>query len=308
MMLLLGDGIAGFMNPGPETQGEENHLSPSLSPAPSGGEGEDSCHNAVQGCHFCTEFGEFAPTVTPRSAAVLRIALLACSVFEREIALYTHGATHLAEIRFFEMGLHDRPDRLRATLQENLEEVSKRSDIEAVVLAYGLCGRGTAGLHPLRHRLVIPRAHDCITMFLGSKEAYAEHQRHCPTCYYYTPGWNRGRRVPGPDRLATMRTALAEKYDPDDVDYLVETEQQQWSMNDTAAFLELGTEDAQVEADYARRCAKWLGWKFEHHRGNPALLQDLLWGRWDQERFQIIEPGMKLGQAPDHTVLRAEPV
>ena len=33
-------------------------------------------------------------------------------------------------------------------------------------------------------------------MFLGSKEAYAAHQRSCPSCYYYTPGWNRARRVP----------------------------------------------------------------------------------------------------------------
>ena len=43
-----------------------------------------------------------------------------------------------------------------------------RTDIEAIVLAYGLCGRGTAGLRPLRHKLVIPRAHDCITVFMGN--------------------------------------------------------------------------------------------------------------------------------------------
>jgi Protein of unknown function (DUF1638) len=134
-----------------------------------------------------------------------RIALLACSVFEREIALHASGAGHIAEVRFFEMGLHDRPDQLRATLQENLDAVDARTDIEAVVLAYGLCGRGTAGLRPLRHKLVIPRAHDCITVFMGSKEAYAEHQQRCPTCYYYTPGWNRGRRVPGPEKLEALK-------------------------------------------------------------------------------------------------------
>ena len=103
--------------------------------------------------------------------------MLACSVFEREIALHARGAEHIAEVRFFEMGLHDRPDLLRATLQENLDAVDSRTDIEAVVLAYGLCGRGTARLRPLRHKLVIPRAHDCITVFMSSKEAYVEHQR-----------------------------------------------------------------------------------------------------------------------------------
>jgi hypothetical protein len=204
------------------------------------------------------------------------------------------------------MGLHDRPDQLRATLQENLDAVEARTDIEAVVLVYGLCGRGTAGLRPLRHKLVIPRAHDCITVFMGSKEAYAEHQRHCPTCYYYTPGWNRGRRVPGPEKLEVMKAELLKKFDSDDVEFLIETEREQWALHNTATYLELGTADAKAEAEYARKCADWLGWKFEHLRGDPTLLHDLLWGNWDAERFQIIEPGMQLGHAPDETIIRAE--
>ena len=236
-----------------------------------------------------------------------RLALLACAVFEREIALHTADAKHIAETRFFEMGLHDRPDKLCAVLQENLEAVDARTDIEAVVLAYGLCGRGTAGLRPLRHKLVIPRAHDCITVFMGSKEAYAEHQRRCPTCYYYTPGWNRGRRVPGPERLEAVKTELAKKFNPDDVEFLIETERAQWALHDTATYLDLGTDDAQAEAEYARQCANWLGWKFEHQHGDPALLRDLLWGNWDDQRFQIIEPGMQLGHSPDEKILRAEP-
>jgi hypothetical protein len=237
-----------------------------------------------------------------------KVALLACSVFEREIALLTRGAEHIVETRFFEIGLHDQPDVLRATLQRQLDEVDARDDIEAIILAYGLCGRGTAGLRPLRHKLVIPRAHDCITVFMGSKEAYAEHQRRCPTCYYYTPGWNRGRRVPGPEKLAALKTELEKKFDADDVEFLLETEREQWAQHDTATYLDLGTDDAEPEADYAQRCAASLGWKFERIRGDAALLRDLLWGNWDDARFQIIEPGMKLGHAPDANVMRAEPV
>lgn len=238
--------------------------------------------------------------------AISRIALLACSVFEREIALHGQGAQHIAEVRYFEIGLHDRPDELRAILQESLDAVDARTDIDAVALAYGLCGRGTAGLRPLRHKLVIPRAHDCITVFMGSKEAYAEHHRRCPTCYYYTPGWNRGRRVPGRERLKALHAEFAAKFEPDDVDFLVEAELQQWALHDTATYLDLGTEDAPAEAAYARQCAGWLGWKFEHLHGDPALLRDLLWGNWDEKRFQIVEPGMQLGHAPDESILRAE--
>lgn len=237
-----------------------------------------------------------------------RLALLACNVFEDEIALHASGATHIVETRFFEIGLHDRPDQLRATLQENLNAMNARTDIEAVVLAYGLCGRGTAGLRPLRHRLVIPRAHDCITVFMGSKEAYAAHQRRCPTCYYYTPGWNRARRVPGPEMFEAMRADLAPRFEPEDVEFLVESQREQLAMHDTASYLDLGTDNAQSEEAYARKCATWLDWKFEHLPGDPTLLRDLLAGRWDADRFQIIEPGMQLGQAPDEMILRADPV
>jgi hypothetical protein len=94
-----------------------------------------------------------------------RIALLACSVFEHEIALLARDAAHIVQTRFYEIGLHDRSDMLRAKLQSELADLDARDDIDAVVLAYGLCGRGTAGLRAGRHPFVIPRAHDCITVF-----------------------------------------------------------------------------------------------------------------------------------------------
>lgn len=235
-----------------------------------------------------------------------RMALLACSVFEKEIALLTQGSTHIAEIRYFEMGLHDRPDILREELRKNIETLDARDDIEAVALAYGLCGRGTAGLPASRRKLVIPRAHDCMTIFMGSKEGYAEHQRRCPGCFYYTPGWNRERRVPGPERLAAMRTELGAKFEQDDVEFLIEAEREQWAMHDTATYIELGTDDARREADYARKCAEWLGWKFEHIQGDPALLRALLWGEWDAGCFQIIEPGERLGHVPNENIVCAE--
>lgn len=235
-----------------------------------------------------------------------KIALLACSVFEREIAMLAGDAAHIVESRYYEIALHDRPDVLRAKLQEELDDIDSRPDIDAVVLAYGLCGRGTAGLRAGRHPFVIPRAHDCITVFLGSKEAYAGHQKGCPTCYYYTPGWNRARRVPGPDRLISMHAELSEKFDEDDVEFLIETEKEAWAMHDTATYIDLGTDEAETEAEYAKNCADSLNWKFERIHGDPALLRDLLWGNWDAERFQIIIPGSMLGQSTDESVMRSE--
>jgi len=72
---------------------------------------------------------------------------------------------------------------------------------------------------------------------IGSKEGYSAHQRGCPTCIYYTPGWNRARRVPGPDRLAYIREEFSKQFDEDDVEFLIESENQVWAMHDTATYI-----------------------------------------------------------------------
>jgi hypothetical protein len=235
-----------------------------------------------------------------------KIALLACAVFEREIAMLAGKGARIMETRFYEIALHDRPDTLREQLQGEIQSLDEREDIEAVVLAYGLCGLGTLGLSAGRHPFVLPRAHDCITMFLGSKEHYTAHQRACPTCFYYTPGWNRARRVPGPDKIDAMREEFSARFDEDDVEFLIDAEKAVWAAHDTATYIDLGTPDAETEANYAKQCADSLGWEFERIHGDPSLLRDLLEGRWDDERFQIIRPGEMLGHSIDERILRSE--
>ncbi|MCX6875448.1 MAG: DUF1638 domain-containing protein [Verrucomicrobia bacterium] len=235
------------------------------------------------------------------------IALVICDVFEKELALVTAGASHIVEQRVFEIALHDRPEVMRGILQGALTELDRRDDIEAIVLVYGLCGCGTAGLRAERHPLVIPRAHDCRAVFLGSKERFASRQEACPGCYYYTPGWNLARRVPGPERVAFLQASLSEKFDPEDVEFLIASEREMWANYDTAAFIDLGTAEAAREAAYTQACAQALGWQYEYLKGDPALLRDLIWGPWDDARYQIVRPGQKLAHAVDDAILRADP-
>ncbi len=67
-----------------------------------------------------------------------RLALLACDVFEKEIALHSSSEANIVETRYFEMGLHDRPDILRSTLQGEIDQLDARTDIDAIVRLYPL--------------------------------------------------------------------------------------------------------------------------------------------------------------------------
>ena len=236
-----------------------------------------------------------------------RIALIACRVFEDEIALHGGSAPHIVETRYLEVGLHDQPDNLRRAVQAEIDALDVKDDIDAVVLAYALCGLGMSGLRAGRHRLVIPRGHDCMTVFMGSKEKFACQQAACPDSYYYTPGWMKAGRCPGPGRLESLREEFAQKFDPDDVDFLIESEKANWAQHGRAVYLDLGTPGADDKASEAEEAAKGLGWKFERLPGDPTLLKDLLAGRWDSRRFQIIEPGGTLEHSPDENIFRARP-
>lgn len=236
------------------------------------------------------------------------IAVIACSVFEKEIALLAAEAGHIADIRFVDMDMHDRPPAMGDRLQAEIDALDSRRDIEAIVLAYGLCGRGTVGLHSVRHKLVIPRAHDCIALFLGSSERYHEHGQNNPGTFYYTPGWNRDRRVPGPDRLKWMRDKLSRQYDREDVEFLLESEREQWNVYNQAAFIDPGIGDTDEESRYANHCARWLGWDFKRIDGDPGWLRDLLWCNWDEKRFLTLSPKMRVRPSTNGCVLMAEPV
>jgi hypothetical protein len=77
---------------------------------------------------------------------------------------------------FTPKGSHNEPDKLRADIQERINRADHSPDFsyDAVLLGFGLCGNSAAGLKAGRLPLVIPRAHDCCTVFMGSKQRFLD--------------------------------------------------------------------------------------------------------------------------------------
>ena len=231
-------------------------------------------------------------------------ALLACDVFTDEIAaLRGRGGVQLGPVAWLEMGLHDYPDRLREQLQKTIASLESDPAVEVILLAYGRCGNGLVGVRAGRVPLVLPRGHDCISILLGGPATHEAVLREQPGTYFYSPGWIRGRRVPGPDREAWLRALYTPRYpdDPDTVTDLIEADREAFAHHNCAAYVDI-TNDTRAE-NYCRDCARHLGWSCRRLPGDPALLTALLTGPWDEARFLVAPPGRLITAAADGRLL-----
>ncbi len=199
----------------------------------------------------------------------LRIAVVLCRVLEDEIAHLARDAPQVVHLEHLPQGLHDDPPRLRVEVQAAIDRVEANTLADVIVLGYGVCSRGTEGLRTSRCRLVMPRAHDCITLLLGSKERYAKYASEHPGTYWYSPGWNRHHLPPGPERHARLLADYRARFGDDNAQYLMETEQHWFHTYDRATWVDLGLTATDADVAYTCRCANWLGWHFDQQKGNP---------------------------------------
>jgi rubredoxin len=237
----------------------------------------------------------------------MKIAVIACDVLSVEVRHFCQELPQVKEIKVIEQGLHNTPDLLRQRLQEAIALTEEDAAIDTIVLIYGLCSRGIEGIGTQRCQLVVARAHDCITLLLGSKERYAEYIQQHPGTYWYSVGWNRCHVPPGKKRFDDLRREYLEKYGEENADYLMEMEQDWMRSYNRATFVDLGVTSSDAEAHYTKMCADWLGWSYDEQQGDPQLLRDLLSGQWDAGRFLVLRPGETIRFTVDDSILAATP-
>lgn len=203
-------------------------------------------------------------------------------------------------------GLHNEPDRLRRELQRVVNQIeSESTGVDTIIVGYGLCSRGTEGVVSRRCKIVVPRAHDCITLLLGSKERYSNYVKEHPGTYWYSPGWNRHHIAPGQQRYEVLRAQYVERFGEEDADFLMEEEQHWFSTYDRATFVDLKVIPSEQDQAYTQECATWLGWNYDRQLGDPALLKALLSQTWPDDRFLVLEPGETLRMTADERVIEA---
>lgn len=241
----------------------------------------------------------------------MHFKLIACDVFAR-LAYYCAALSpHIVDIEFLEKGLHNIPANLNHQLSERLMQIEP-GKYDAILLGYGLCGNSINGLRAINTPVVIPRAHDCITLFLGSPEKYASEVRANPGTYWYTADYiERGGAASdvialGSSLIGDMEEAYQEyvdKYGKDNADYLMEV-MGAWTQHYNRAVYIRTAEAAFPDlSDQVRETAQRRGWNYVEMAGSLLLIRDLVEGRWDPQRFLVIQPGQAVEASNDERII-----
>jgi len=207
-----------------------------------------------------------------------RVHVISCGVMRGELSRLTnHGVT----FTFLEQGLHQAPARMRAPIQEAIEAVSG-SDLDRIVLCYGLCSNGVVGLQALKHPLVMPRIHDCIPMLMGSIGLWRKEQEREPGTYYLSRGFIENGAAPL-DRLKAYSTVM----DREDAEWGIREEFKHYRR---LVWIETGQDPDGSLKSYAGRNAEFLGLAFGEIKGSLDLFNRVLTGEGDGDSL-LIPPG-----------------
>ena len=246
----------------------------------------------------------------------MRFKVIACKALQREISLLAARTDAVLDITYMRQGLHDTPDLLRAALQKEINAVDDGNDLhsnearlgrrfDAILLGYGLCSNGVAGVSSKTHKLVVPRSDDCIALFLGSYAKYREYFDAHPGTYWYNASWIENAYTPSEENRRQLLAEYTEKYGADNAEYLVDAESTTKNYNNAAYIAWEGLGFPEYER-YTREAAAYFGWKFDKVTGDSGWLTDLLSGRHD-DRFAVAQPGECFAQDYEGHVLHTCP-
>jgi hypothetical protein len=213
--------------------------------------------------------------------ADMRIAqtckLIACAtVIEEMLPFMPPGLTY----EVLDFGLHSNPDQLRQTLQRGIDICGPAT--ATVLLGFGLCAKAAAGLQSGNRTIVIPKADDCITIFLGSEEHYRQQQRNEPGTLYLTKGW-----IESGTPLDEQRSLMARKYGNEKAEFLFKKMLQGYKR---LAYINTGNYELERYRIRSREIARRLGLRYEEIEGDSTLVKKMLSGLWDDD-FVVAPPG-----------------
>ncbi len=249
------------------------------------------------------------------------LKVIACEIAAREFYYAAAQARNIVDLEFLTQGYHDTPNAGRNEVQKRIDAVPP-GKYDAILLGYALCSSILAGITTTHTQLVIPRAHDCITFFLGSKERYQQCFTERPGTYYFSSGWleyakRRGNRgslwggasVPANANLnfKAAYDVWVQKYGEEQAKYLLE-EMSRWTDHYShGTLIDFEFLKGLKLHDQVQQICSDKGWEYDQLPGDLRLFQQLLEGNWPDADFLTVHPGEKVVATFDEKVIGTAP-
>lgn len=213
----------------------------------------------------------------------MKYLVIACNIMKDDLLRFeTNGISFV----FLEQSLHRTPQKMGPKIQEEIEKADQWGG-DYIILSYGLCSNGILGVKSRCHSIVIPRVHDCIALFLGSPEKYAEEHRKEPGTYYLTKGWIEEGKSP-----LGVYHEYCQRYDKETAEWVIREELKNYTR---IALVDMGSQLSETHREHAMENARFLGLKYEEIKGSLEFFEKMLRGWWDKD-FIILKPGEEVTQ------------
>lgn len=214
----------------------------------------------------------------------MKFIVIACNIMKEELLRFQINGISFV---FLEQSLHLTPQKMKPVIQEEIDKAAKQVS-DYVILSYGLCSNGILGVKANRHPLVIPKVHDCIALFLGSREKYMEEQTREPGTYYLTKGWIEEGKSP-----LGIYKEYCKRYGQETAEWAIKEQLKNYTR---IALVNMGANLSEDHREHARENARFLHLRYEEMAGSLAFFEKMLQGWWDEE-FIILKPGEEVTQA-----------
>jgi hypothetical protein len=202
-------------------------------------------------------------------------SLIACAAVIEEMLPFIPPRMSYEVLDF---GLHTDPKSLKRALQNAIN--SSASNIDTILLGYGLCSQAVVGLRSGSRTLVIPRVDDCIAIFLGSVAQYQKQCHIVPGTYYLTRGW-----IESGDTPFSEYDILVKHYGEQTAQRIINKILKNYTR---LVFINTGN-NLKYYREHARGMAERFNLRFEEIRGSAAMIKKMLYGPWNDE-FVVIPP------------------
>jgi hypothetical protein len=114
----------------------------------------------------------------------MRIAIVACDTFKRELEELTEGDDDFVYHEYLEFGLHEFPKELKEAVVQKVNSLEGK--VDAVLLGYGVCQSLKDVVNELKVPTIMFHGDDCIGVYLTQSE-YDLERKKCAGTFFATP-------------------------------------------------------------------------------------------------------------------------